>query len=236
MNANDNIKLVFMPGMDGTGISFQPLSKFLPANLLATVIRYPANRLLSFEETVACAQEQIRGEQDIVVAESFSGPVAIELIASGRLKTKGLILCATFAKAPRRVLLKMLQWLPFEYGFSLPVRGVLLRYILGNKEDKNALVPLWNRASDLVPARTMAFRMRLLPSIDVCHRLPQLKMPCRYIQATEDKLIPASTVRELAQAIPHLIVQKIRGPHFILQAQPEASADVIKELINNINK
>jgi pimeloyl-[acyl-carrier protein] methyl ester esterase len=124
MDTNDTIKLVFMPGMDGTGISFEPLSKFLSASIVTTVIRYPADRLLSFEETVACAYDQIKGDQDIVVAESFSGPVAIALIGSGKLKTKGLILCATFAKAPRPVIMKILRWLPLEFGFSIPMQSV----------------------------------------------------------------------------------------------------------------
>jgi pimeloyl-[acyl-carrier protein] methyl ester esterase len=234
MCLNNKVKLVFMPGMDGTGISFEPLSRFLPENILTTIIRYPADRLLSFEETVECAHDQIKEDQDIVVAESFSGPVAIALIGSGKIRTKGLILCATFAKAPRRVLLKMLRWLPLEYGFSLPMQDVLLRYILGNKSDKNSLFPLWERVRGMVPAKTMAHRMRLLPFIDVCHFLPKLTMPCRYIQASEDNLIPASTVHVFTKAISHLVVRKVPGPHFILQSQPEASADVIKELINII--
>jgi pimeloyl-[acyl-carrier protein] methyl ester esterase len=86
----------------------------------------------------------------------------------------------------------------------------------------------------MVPAKIMAHRIRLLPLIDVYHWLPELTMPCWYIQATKDNLIPESIVLDLAEAIPHLEVRKISGPHFILQAEPEASAIVIKELINLI--
>jgi pimeloyl-ACP methyl ester carboxylesterase len=230
------IKLVFMPGLDGTGISFEPLSRFLSIDTATTVVRYPTDRLLSFEEIIACAYDQIKGDQDIVVAESFSGPVSISLIGSGRLKAKGLILCATFAKAPRRTMLKMLRWLPLELGLKLPFQRVLLRYILGDRRTTDALFPIWQRVKAMVPARILAHRIRLLPLLDVRQWLPQLTIPCWYIQATKDKLLPASSALDFVQAIPHLVVRKLTGPHFILQAEPEASATIINEFIDLVTR
>jgi pimeloyl-ACP methyl ester carboxylesterase len=225
------IKLVFMPGLDGTGISFEPLSKFLSKNITTTVVRYPTDRLLSFEETVAFAHDQIKGEQDIVLAESFSGPVAVSLIASGRLKVKGLILCATFAKAPGQTVLKILRWLPLELGLKLPFQSLLLGLVLGDRKVVDSLFPTWRRLKTAVPAKVLAHRIRLLSLIDVRHLLPELTLPCWYIQATEDRLLPSSVV-DFVQGIPHLVVRKVTGPHFILQAEPEASAAIINEFIN----
>jgi pimeloyl-ACP methyl ester carboxylesterase len=65
--------------------------------------------------------------------------------------------------------------------------------------------------------------------------LSKLTIPCWYIQATEDRLLPSS-VLDFVQAIPHLVVRKVTGPHFILQAEPEASATIINEFINFIEK
>lgn len=229
------IKLVLMPGLDGTGISFEPLSRFLSADIATTVVRYPTDRSLSFEETVACAYDQIRGEQDIVLAESFSGPVAISLIASRKLRVKGLILCATFAKAPRQTTLKMLSLLPLELGLKLPFQSLLLRLILGDRKAMDTLFPIWRRLKTTVPARVLAHRIRLLSLIDVRDLLPELTIPCWYIQAAQDRLLPSS-VLDFIQAIPHLVVRKITGPHFILQTQPEASAMIINEFINFVDK
>jgi hypothetical protein len=60
--------------MDGTGISFEPFGKVLPQDVHVKVIQYPTDRLLSFEETVQCARDQIQSAQEdaIVLAESFS--------------------------------------------------------------------------------------------------------------------------------------------------------------------
>lgn len=104
--------LVFMPGMDGTGLSFEPVAPVLPKNTKITIVRYPADKLLSFDETVECAAAQIpAGNPPIVIAESFSGPVAIKMIGSRRVKAKALILCATFAKSPRPVVWRVMRFL-----------------------------------------------------------------------------------------------------------------------------
>jgi hypothetical protein len=68
--------------MDGTGLSFEPLEQVLPKDVHVKVIHYPTDRLLSFEETLQCAKDQIQPDQEniIVIAESFSGPVAIALV------------------------------------------------------------------------------------------------------------------------------------------------------------
>lgn len=107
-----NQHLVLMPGLDGTGLSFEPLLPFLPADAKITIIRYPTDKLLSFEETVECAAEQIpAGNPPVVIAESFSGPVAIQMIGSGRVQAKALILCATFAKSPRPIVWRIMRFL-----------------------------------------------------------------------------------------------------------------------------
>ncbi len=70
-------KIIFLPGIDGTGISFEPLGQVLPKDADVKIIRYPPDELLDFEETVLYVKKQIQNYQDgfIVIAESFSGPV-----------------------------------------------------------------------------------------------------------------------------------------------------------------
>ena len=98
--------IVFLPGMDGTGTSFEPLGRLLPKDVNVEIIQYPTDRLLNFKETVQCARDQIQSDQEdlIVVAESFSGPVAIDLVVSGQLKAMCLILCVMFPQ--------LILWLP----------------------------------------------------------------------------------------------------------------------------
>ena len=87
-----NQHLVFMPGLDGTGRSFDPLLSLLPPDSLATIVRYPTDRHLTLEETAQCAAEQIpAGTSPVVIAESFSGPVAVRMVASGLVRARALL-------------------------------------------------------------------------------------------------------------------------------------------------
>lgn len=228
-NAPVKVNIVFLPGLDGTGISFEPIAALLPPSMAATVIRYP-NEKLSFEETVSCAAAQFPLVDDaIVIAESFSGPVAIELLGSGRVKAKGLVLVATFACSPRPTLLPLCCSLPLDLLLGLPVPNVFLKYLFGSGEAMKEFMPMWKRIKVAVSPAILAHRLRVVRSVDVTRRLPTLSLPCCYIQAENDVVIPSKMVNDLLKAQPNLLIRKIQGPHFILQAQPERSLAVIEE-------
>jgi pimeloyl-[acyl-carrier protein] methyl ester esterase len=226
--------IVFLPGMDGTGISFEPLGQVLPPDVIVKVIQYPTDKLLSFEETVQCANDQIQSDQQdvIVLAESFSGPVAIRLVGSGQLKAKCLILCSTFARSPRPVLFKIISYLPLEILIRLPFPRFLLKHMVeGGEEPTDLFLAMWQRVKTLVPAKVLVHRLKVINQVDVREWLSKLTIPCCYIQATSDRSVPASSLFDFTEAIPDLRVKRIRGPHFILQAQPQASLTAIQNFL-----
>ena len=229
--------IIFLPGMDGTGISFEPLAQALPRDVNVKVIQYPTDRLLSFEETVQCAKEQIQTDQEdvIVIAESFSGPVAIALVGSGQLKAKCLILCSTFARSPRPVLLKILAYLPLEFLMKLPLPRFLFKLMVkGGEKTVDLFLAMWQRIKALVPTKVLVHRLKLINQVDVRRLLPGLTIPCLYIQATFDRSVPESSLFDFTEAIPDLRVKRIKGPHFILQAQPQASLTAIQNFLGLI--
>jgi pimeloyl-ACP methyl ester carboxylesterase len=227
-------KLVFMPGLDGTGISFEPLAPLLPSDVDVQIVRYPADRFLTFDETLACAEEQITVDGDtIILAESFSGPVAAALVGSGHLRPGCLILCATFARSPRPVLLKAILHLPLAGLLTLPLPRFLFSLMVeGGAASARVFLDLWTRVKMTVPPRMLVHRLRLVSEVDVRRRLPGLDMPCCYIQATHDRTVPSSCLQDF-MVVPHLTVKKIRGPHFILQAQPGACLSAIEEFLEH---
>lgn len=237
MNPLNGQTIVFLPGIDGTGISFEPLAKLLPQNICVKVVQYPATKLLNFEETIQCAKEQIQfNQQDlIVIAESFSGPVAIALIGSGQLKAKCLILCSTFAKSPRPVFLKLLSYLPLEFLTKIPPPRFLLKHVIeGGEEATDLFLAIWERVKTMVPARILVHRLKIIRQVDVRRWLPNLAIPCLYIQATSDRVVPASSLFDFTETMFDLRVTRIKGPHFILQAQPLASITAIQNFVSLI--
>ena len=230
--------IVFLPGMDGTDISFEPLRELLPQDINVKVIQYPVDELLSFDETVQCAKDQIQSDQQdvIVIAQSFSGPVAIALVGSGKLKAKCLILCSTFAKSPRPVLFKIFSSLPLELLIRLPFPRFLLKHVIeGGDEATDLFLAMWQRVKPLVPAKTLVHRLNVISRVDVRGWLPKLTIPCLYIQASSDRTVPASSLFDFTETITDLRVKRIKGPHFILQAQPHASLAAILDFIGLIN-
>jgi len=229
--------IVFLPGMDGTGLSFEPLGKILPQDINVEIIQYPTDRLLNFKETVQWAKDQIQSDQKdlIVLAESFSGPVAIDLIGSGQLKANCLILCATFARSPRPILFKVLRCLPLDLIIRLPFPKSLFRHFIeGGDQATELFINMWQRVKTLVPARVLVHRLKIISRVDVRERLSSLPVPCLYIQAASDRSVPPSSLFDFVELVPDLRVKRIKGPHFILQAQPLASLHAIHHFVGLI--
>jgi pimeloyl-[acyl-carrier protein] methyl ester esterase len=223
--------IVFMPGLDGTGLSAEPLLKLISSDTTVTVICYPTDKQLSFPDILECAAEQFpAGIMPVVIAESFSGPVAIELIASGRVQAKCLILCATFARAPRPILFRISRF----FGLAKLIRPVMpqhfFRIFLG-KEYMQSLIPLWERVHAGVAPHVLNHRLGLINSVDVTKWLEKLSVPCCYLQATNDRVVPSSCLIDMEKGISGLVTKKIKGPHFILQAEPQACLIAIEEFL-----
>jgi pimeloyl-[acyl-carrier protein] methyl ester esterase len=227
--------IVFLPGLDGTGLSFGPFGRVLPPDVSVEVVRYPVDRLLSFKQTVVWARDWIgQGREEVVIlAESFSGPVAIELISSGQIKARCLILCATFARSPRPVLLRILGCLPLARLIRLALPPCLLKhFIAGSEEVATLFIDLWQSIKALVPARVLVHRLKTISRVDVRERLTQLAIPCLYIQAAGDRTVPASCLLDFTRAVTDLRVACLQGPHFILQAKPLESLAVIEDFLS----
>jgi pimeloyl-[acyl-carrier protein] methyl ester esterase len=226
--------IVFMPGLDGTGISAEPLLKHLSPEAAVTIIRYPQDKLLSFDEVLECAAVQFPAQgEPIIIAESFSGPVAIELVASGRVKARCLILCATFARAPRPFLFRLLRMLGLPRLLRPRMPRHFFRIFLGEKY-MDSLIPLWERVHAGIPPAVLAHRLGIINSIDVTNRLAGLPVPCLYLQAGKDRVIPSSCLDEMKKCAPGLTAVKIEAPHFILQAEPQKCLKAIEEFLKTL--
>jgi pimeloyl-ACP methyl ester carboxylesterase len=88
----------------------------------------------------------------------------------------------------------------------------------------------------MVPPEVLAHRLKVVNRVDVRRWLPELTMPCCYIQATGDLVVPSTAVLDFVAAVPDLEVKTMRGPHFMLQARPQQSAAEIEAFKNLTTK
>lgn len=84
------MKLVLLPGMDGTGILFLPLLQCLTPFVEVQIISYPADSCLDYAQLYQQVEKELPNEPYALLAESFSGPIAIKIISSFLIQAEPL--------------------------------------------------------------------------------------------------------------------------------------------------
>src|SRR5687767_9464914 len=99
--------VVLLPGLDGTGDLFRPLLEVIPASFPKRVVSYPVDRETSYSEVLALVEQQLAAESSVVmIAESYSGPVALRYAAAHPKRVAAVVLCASFICSPLPQLLR----------------------------------------------------------------------------------------------------------------------------------
>jgi pimeloyl-ACP methyl ester carboxylesterase len=229
--------LVLLPGLDGTGKLFEPFVEQFQGTYGVTVIPYPTQTHKPMDVLVDYVISLLPVDQPLVIlGESYSGPVAIRLAARTELDIRGLVLVATFAKYPVTLLGLVSRVLPLSLLFHLPVPDfVVRRYCFGDYADKNIVSKLREVVKDNRPA-VLAQRAREGAVVDVTSLLPQIRIPCLYISASGDRLVPTHTLQVIKAGIRDIEIVEIDGPHFILQTQPKACRDAIVRFMEKIDR
>lgn len=219
--------LVLLPGLDGTGELFAPLIDALGDGIQSSVVRYESER--SFDNYVDAAAKALPPRNAVLVAESFSGPVALALCARLPATIKGLVLCATFAQSPFRSLLQLARLIPSTLFRPSPTQPWMLRHACLNGDDR-----LLQRAVTVlrsVPASRMQDRLTTLATIDVRPLLASVHVPTLYLRATRDRVVHRRLGRALTDKLSNVVVQEIDGPHLLLQSRPRECADAILRFV-----
>src|ERR1700730_14178811 len=126
MGAAENTTILVLPGMDGTGELLTALVDQLSLNRLVQLIAYPTDGPLGYDQLVTFVVERAPKGRFVILGESYSGPVAIEVAATDR-RVVGLILASSFARHPMPALFAPLaqildmRWVPT----SIVIRALL---------------------------------------------------------------------------------------------------------------
>ncbi|HBP02831.1 MAG TPA: alpha/beta hydrolase, partial [Stenotrophomonas sp.] len=93
--------VLMLPGLDGSGRLSTPFLPALQAHGLTTqAITLPAQGGQDHAKLAQRLRSQLPGHPFILLAESFSGPLAVELATRHPTGLRGLVLAATFARRP----------------------------------------------------------------------------------------------------------------------------------------
>ncbi|MFV2061494.1 MAG: alpha/beta fold hydrolase [Gammaproteobacteria bacterium] len=224
--------LVLLPGLDGTGLLFQPFVEQCLEAEQVTIISYPDNYHIPYSELADFVASQLPKDKDIVLlGESYSGPVAIQLANRRELNISSLILVATFSHYPDSLLKFVSLWLPYKYLLKLPIPDFILKFVCFDKHVNSRIMGLLKTTLGLTPTAIMAKRMSEGVHIDVRDELKAISIPCTYIRAKHDKLVSRSASEEIKKINNSVDIIEIDGPHFILQTRILECYAVIKTII-----
>lgn len=219
------MKIVLLPGLDGTGILFKPLVESLPSDIEPLIISYPNNKEMNYGELTDYVINQIPNEEYILIGESFSGPIAYQIALRHPENIKSVIFVASFLSNPRIAILKLYKLLPTSLLLSLPIPKKLIRTFLLGKNANAQLISLFRQSLKKVSASILSYRLREIASLH--KKYEHLSIRAVYIQATNDKLVSSKALKEFKGVIDNLSVYEVDGPHFILQSNPLACANII---------
>jgi pimeloyl-[acyl-carrier protein] methyl ester esterase len=219
-------RVVLLPGLDGTGALFAGLVRAAGPGARLEPIALPPEPL-GYAALTAVLGPMLRLTRDtVLVAESFSGPLAAMLAAT--YPVAALILSNSFVVPPRAAALGLVARAPL---FRFPPPAWAVRQFLVGREAPDDLVGAVRAAVMAQPAGTLAARMRAVLTADAGEALARCRAPVTYLRGTADRLVPETSVAAVMRAAPgRVTVIRLGGPHFLLQAAPEASWEVIEDV------
>ncbi len=229
------VTVVYLPGLDGTGLLSRGLVDALHREVEVVVASYPRDLPLDYPGTERIARNFMPQDRPfLLLGESFSGPIALSIAKAPPPGLLGVVLSCSFAANP----------LPWAVGVGpllgiLPIRwlplGALDYFLLGSHSNAGLRAILAEIRDSVQPAVFEA-RIRAVLSADMTGELPGLRLPILYLRASEDRLIPRAAGDRVAALAPDVRTVDLPGPHMLLQTAPEAAARVIRGFIEEIGR
>ena len=117
--SEETLRLILLPGLDGAGLAFGPLLKLLPSSIRPTVVTYPRDRVMGYDELLPLVMAMLPDEPFVLLGESFSSPLSIRIAATRPHGLRGLILSSAFARNPLWLAPNWLAYLTHPVIFRL---------------------------------------------------------------------------------------------------------------------
>ncbi|WP_158657839.1 hypothetical protein [Agarilytica rhodophyticola] len=223
-----------MPGLDGTGKLFNEFLNYA-VDVEVIAISYPYNKILSFSQYIKFIESRLPKDSEIfLLAESFSGPLAVNILLNKQINISRVIFCASFSVSPFIYLLKALNY----YRNILPnphnIPDSLIKLFCVNGAEH--LVKEVKQAIRCVDPKVLLSRVALLSKFekkkifidsDISH------VKACYLMGKKDRLVSRKYALKLSKFFSDFDIYEINGPHFLLQSNPYECWKSIESFISD---
>jgi pimeloyl-[acyl-carrier protein] methyl ester esterase len=228
-------KILLLPGMDGTGNLLLEFSHALPKEIRTEIPIYLKDRFLPYEDLANLVRSFCEGSDAfVIVAESFSTPLAIRIAAENPTNLKGLILCAGFAVSPVRGLVRWLCWILAPVLMRTARADTVIQSWLTGANTPQPLLVAVREAISAVHPSVLALRLRAVLACDVRSDLRRVAVPMLYLQARYDRLVSPRCLDEIQRIRPDIRSAVVDGPHLLLQREPETAGQIVAEYVQSL--
>ena len=227
------MKLVLLPGLDGTGELFAPLISALPNTITPVVVSYPRDEVANYNDLLEIAKRSFPvNESFAILGESFSGPIATQLAAESDTGICALIYSCSFVRNPSRSLAALKPIVSV-----VPIHGFLpntVRNLLVNVKSPEIRAMLDDSLSS-VSAHVVRDRLRQILEIDETQSLRDVSVPILYLRASNDRLVKPRSGDHIQTNNAKTKIVQIDGSHLLLQTNPAACAHEISGFLRNLS-
>jgi len=218
--------LILLPGLNGTAGLFKPLLDSVQDHFVVLPVSYPTQQEMSYQELTAfvCSEiESVKGNF-IILGESFSGPISLFVAEKKPQGLLGVILVATFIRAPN---FRVGRFLPWTLGFTLTKPLYKLRLLLSKKNSQSLIAAISTEMQKTTP-QVLASRIQAIFAVNATDSLRKCKIPVVYFRGTRDFVVPKKNMNEILSVRSNTKVVEFNAQHFLLQSEPEQAFVAIK--------
>jgi pimeloyl-[acyl-carrier protein] methyl ester esterase len=229
MGTSDSIAILLLPGMDGSGHLLTGLVDRLAQHRPVRVISYPNSEPLTYDELTTFVLERTPDSRFVILGESFSGPIAIE-VAATEPRVAGLILASSFARHPMPTLFVPLarmidlKWVPAR---------IVVAALLGSAR-KPDLTESLGRVLAKLPREVVRARASEVLRVDKRNRLRAVTCPMLCLHGRFDRLVRKKYLDEVTSSNPKCEVRMFDAPHMLLQTHAAEAATAINHFCNQL--
>jgi len=214
--------IILLPGMDGTGELLKALADQLALRRPVQLLAYPSDQPLSYAQLTTYVVERAPNRPFVILGESFSGPIAIEVAATDP-RAVGLVLASSFARHPLPAQLAALTRL-------LDLRWLPKRIIaLMGSTTTPELTARLHQVLAALPYEILQFRAREVLRVDKRNRLREITCPVLCLHGRFDYLVNRRQVDEIVTVQPRCQVDWFDSSHMLLATHPEAAVKAINQ-------
>jgi pimeloyl-[acyl-carrier protein] methyl ester esterase len=227
--------MVLLSGLDGTGDLFVDFIAALPESWTATTVTFPTDRFLTYTDLrplVGAAVPQ--SERFVLVAESFSAPLAVWYAATNPPNLAAVVICAGFVRNPLHGWSGAVKALVKPWLFKLKPPRTILEYFLLGQHAPSGLLQSLRHALQKVSPDVLSGRLQEVLDCDARDDLRRTTVPLLYLEATYDRLLSLSCKDEFSQLRPDTVLRSVPAPHLLLQREPQKAATVIMAFISSL--